>query len=409
MSVRTQASGWPDDEPLPLPKHFPSGDDGEFAPDDDEDLQLGTSGTDTVGLDDDVGLDEPLDAELSLLGTDDACWTEDTEAAGEIEGAEDELPAASAEYGWTDDSEPSAGDELEADELGAELRESAEDAGDEGLGDDDDLGEAMELPPLRSGASSDGDEEGVDVPPFDDESLPDEGRVEVLDGVSWSALPEDQVRLERAPARPLEPPARRLNLADGRSLSITSDGLLCAGTEGDPAEQKLPEVGEALCLATDGVRRVAVLAREPSGEARLSLSLDRGRSFTRLPLPGTAFPRAVRMLGPTLLIVLPEDGAFAWQQDHFVQVLPGELHGACLVLEDDEVQLYAHLRTSRGRWLVRRNLDGHSRAPQVVVGLGELAPIELSAEHDAGRTRVQLQADAATWTVWIGGGGSTRP
>jgi hypothetical protein len=412
MSARTTAAaGWPDDEPLslPLPKGTPGDDESNFAPEDDADLGLETA-LDEVGLDDVEGLEEPLEAELSNKSSaEDAGWTHDSETASDLEGAEDELQVASSEYGWTDGNEPSEVDDLEDETLGAELRETTEDAGDEGLGDEEELGEAMELPPLRSGGAAEPDDDGVDVQVIEGEALPDERRVEVLEGMSWSALPEGQVRLERGAPRALQPQVRRLRMGDFSWLSITADGLLCAGTEAEPAQRQLPEVGPALCLAGDGGRRVAVLAREPSGRPRLSLSLDAGRTFSRLKLPGTAFPRQLLALGSTLLVVLPEEGAFQFHGDGFRPVLAGELHGACLVLEDDEVQLYAHLRVPRGSWLVRRSLGSHSRSPQVVLELGSVSPVELSGAHDAGQTRLELVGESGAWTVWISSDGSGAP
>lgn len=408
MSARPPAADWTDDEPLTLPGRPPGEDESNFAPEDDSDLELGNA-TDQVGLDDSVGLDEPLEAEPSDRSAEDAGWTDDSEPAGELEGTEDELPPQGAEYGWTDDNEPSDTDDQDDETLGSELRETVEDSGDEGPAEDEDLGEAMALPPLRSGGPGEPDDDGVDVQVIDGQALPDERRVEVSEGVSWSALPEGQVRLERAAGRTLQAQVRRLRLGDGTWLSITPDGLLCAGTEADPAQRQLPEVGPALCLAGDGGRRVAVLAREPSGRPRLSLSLDAGRSFNRLKLPGTAFPRQVLMLGSSLLVVLPEEGAFLAQADAFRPVLVGDLQGACLVLDDDEVELYAHLRAASGSWLVRCNLGGHNRPPQVVLELGAVSPIELTGSHDAGQTRLELTAETGAWTVWISSDGSRRP
>jgi hypothetical protein len=145
---------------LALPPLDGADDDGQASVDVGGVLPLGAgaNGDETVGLDDEV---VPLDeatmlAEIDTADDDPGAWL----AAGDDAAVDvelDRLPDAGAEYGWTDDTEPS--DEWEddsglADPPGPPLLGG--DRGEEGVEDDE---------PPRGGADDD-DADGF-LPPLD--------------------------------------------------------------------------------------------------------------------------------------------------------------------------------------------------------------------------------------------------
>lgn len=316
----------------------------------DERVKPGEEESETVGLDAEAGIDEPIDPELDAqtLADEGTSLLEGSEAVGALSGDEDDDidEGEGAEYGWTDESEPS--DEQSMYDGALELepeRSLLDDRGEEGFGDDS-LGAELDLSPLppldeAEEARAELDERNSNPPPPPASSPLDKGAqtpgqlsplarrsmpsgapiapnaASIAASAGFAVVSPAQVRLEvlQRSGRPL----RALTAAG--ATGIAWDGSLLVTEPGDVRPQRRyagPDVISGLCaIELDAGQGLEIALLTPDALLR---STDAGRTFSaRSDWPATSPASSIAFVrkpggGARLLAAAPE-GALLGSDD----------------------------------------------------------------------------------------------
>ncbi|MET0386489.1 MAG: hypothetical protein ABW321_11045 [Polyangiales bacterium] len=258
--------------------------DDTFDPGDESDFELDLDSEENIGLDTATGFDDPGDDDelLGDEGDEDEHWSTDSEEAGDLPGAEADMPGE--EYGWLGDDEPADDDESFDAELGDDEDETRDDGGAEGLEDDSELDDLnlSELPELDADAEEEaGQAPGEGFDELGGLALLDEPSIEIGPGEVWKLLPSNAVRVTRITGA--TGVANALTV-QGSTLFLASDALYRL-TSGRDALERLPlspAQPSTLAIADhEGQPALAVVAG-----GRVYVSRDLGESFSALDTPG---------------------------------------------------------------------------------------------------------------------------